>query len=215
MTASLPNLATANNNPTVVNSGDTSSVGAPTISNNARGLLPNTSIALSNSNIAHVCDISGSLKYSIAFASLQVKQLVELIRSTIASLFASTSSSPFGDGVRNVATAIKQALNQINKLVAKAKEVAGVIQGYIVQLKQLLVYIASLPARIATALKQCLSDATASIKDAISNAQAIVNSQSGGLLSTASSNSANTTAALAAAQSATPASSGGNSMSLT
>ena len=80
-------------------------------------------------------------------------------------------------------------VNQIQNLIQKAQEAQAEIQGYIAQLQQLLIYIATIPARIAAQLKECLSEATASIKDAINNAKSIVTSQNNGDLSTANTNS--------------------------
>lgn len=179
---------TANANATAPNTNDAPTSGNPTTPALSRGEVANTSISVSNSNLAHVCDITGSMKYNIAWISLQVKQLIESIRQAIQSLWEGVSSSPFGDGVSATVTAIKSMVKQIQKLIDKAKEAQAAIAGYVQQLQQLLIYIATIPARIAQFLKDCISEATAAIKDAINNAQTIVNSQSNTALSTASTN---------------------------
>jgi len=199
-TASVDSTGKETNAPIDNNSGD----GGTTFPSLSGGLVANTAISVSNSNLAHVCDITGSMKYSIAWISLQVKQLVESIRQSIQSLWQGNSNSPFGDGASAIVTAIKNMVNQIQKLIQKAKEAQAAVQGYITQLQQLLAYIATIPARIATFLKDCISEATASISSAISNAQAIVNSQSSGALSTATTNSATATINLTTTQN-TPA----------
>jgi len=178
--------AVEGNPPKPTHSGNAPSVGGPTNPSLARGQIANTSISFTNSNLAHVCDISGGIKYSIAWVSFQIKQAIEAIRTYVQGLFASTSSSPFADGVRAVITAIQGQVKLIQKLIKKAQEVQAQITGYIIQLQKLIVYIESLPARIASILTQCIKDALSSINGAISNATAIVNSQKNGGLSTAS-----------------------------
>jgi len=175
------------NPPKPTHSGNAPSVGGPTNPSLARGQIANTSISYTNSNLVHVCDISGDIKYAIAWVSFQIKEAIEAIRTFVQGLFASTSSSPFADGVRAVITAIQGKVKLIQKLIKKAQEVQADIAGYIADLQKLIAYIESLPARIASILTQCIKDALASINDAITNATAIVNSQKTGGLSVATS----------------------------
>ena len=63
---------------------------------------------------------------------------------------------------------------------------------------------------VATMLKECLNEATTSIKDAINNAQSIVNSQNSGSLADATTNSETASNNLTFDQNATPSSSAGN-----
>jgi len=175
---------TGNDNLTSRYPNDNTQIG-PSVPGKARSIVDGTSTGASNDNLVHVCDITGNMKYSIALVSLQIKELIESIRQAIQALFNTTSSSPFTDGIRTVVGAIQAKVKLIQKLIQKAKEVEADIQGYIVQLQQLIAYIASVPAKVAKFLKECLSEATASIRDAITNAQTIVSSQSNGILNTA------------------------------
>lgn len=177
----------ANKNLTAPNSGDNPQSGAPTIAPGALSQVANTSVANSNSNLTHVCDITGDLKYAVAWAALQVKQLIEAVRKAVEGLWASASNSPFGDEVRAVIKSIQAKVKQIQKLIAKAQEVQAVVTQYIQQLQQLIAYIASLPARIAQFLQECLSHATASLKDAITNAASITSDSAKASLTQASS----------------------------
>ena len=205
---SLPQVA--NENLTAPNTGDNIRPGAPTVPGKAVSQVDNTSTGASNKNLAHVCDISGNIKYSIAWISLQVKQLVESIRQAIQALWKGVSGSPFGDGASTIVTAIKNMVDQIKILIQKAKDAQSAVAGYIAQLQQLLIYIATLPARLAAFLKECISETTASIKDAITNAQSIVDSQSGGALNTANSSITTVNNTLNNTQNATVPSSAGN-----
>lgn len=197
MPQSLPFVANAN----LVSpfSGDNPISGSPTIWPGALSQNANSSVSVTNSDLAHACAVSGNVKYAIAWTSLQVKELIESIRTAIQGIWGGVSGSPFGNEVALVINAIKAKVKQIQKLVAKVQEVAGVIKTYVSELQQLLAYIASLPARIANLLASCLSQITSSIKDAIVNAKTIVTSQSSAntILSTASSSldTANTTSA--------------------
>lgn len=191
---------TGNSNLVSPNPADNQKPGAPSNPAKALSVVDGTSTANSNSNLAHVCDITGKMKYTIAWISLQVKELIEAIRQAIQKLWASVSGTPFGDGASNIVTAIKGMVKQIQKLIDKAKEVQAEVAGYIQQLQQLLAYIQSLPARIAKFLTDCLSEVTSSIKDAIKNAQSIVDSQNGGNLSTANSSATTASTTLNTAQ---------------
>jgi uncharacterized protein YoxC len=196
-------------------SGDSPTAGGPTSPSLARGEMANTSISFSNSNIEHVCDISGDIKYVIASVSLGIKQAIEAIRLAVQSLFESSSGSPFADGVRGIITAIQAKVKLIQKLIEKAKEVQADIAGYIAQLQQLVQYIQSLPARIAAVLTQCISDALSSISGAITNAKEIVNAQeSGGSLASAATNATLASNQLTTAQNTTSGTSKGPQLQL-
>jgi uncharacterized coiled-coil DUF342 family protein len=180
----------ANENLTAPDANDNPRSGVPIIPAKALSVTENTSTGTSNKNLAHVCDISGSMKYNIALVSLQIKELIESIRQAIQKLWEGTSNSPFGEGATAIVEAIKKMVKQINKLIEKAKEVQSAVNGYITQLQELLNYIKTLPQRISKMLSDCIRDATNSIKDAIANAKTIVDSQ----------NSANTSASAASSQ---------------
>jgi hypothetical protein len=159
---SLPQTANANATPPNVNDGPSS--GNPTTPAMSRGQIANTSISVSNSNVSHVCDIAGPLVYGIAWASYQIGQAIQAIREALQALWAAASDSPFGDAVRAVINTIKAALDITKKIIAKAAEVAAIVGKFISDMQQLLVTIATLPARIASILAQCVKESIAQIK---------------------------------------------------
>jgi uncharacterized protein YukE len=173
--------------------------GQPTTAPLARGIVENTAIAKTNNDRVHVCDITGPLRYSIAFASLKIGQAIQAIRAALTALWAGTSSSPFADEVRNIIKAIKAKIKLVQKFIKNVTEKLSVIQDVIKQLQQLVAYISNLPAKLAAMLKQCLADATASLKDAITNSKSIVDSQSTGVIADAATTITTTTATLASA----------------
>jgi hypothetical protein len=176
----LPNLAQTDSNgveqnkPNVVSTGDAPQSGSPTTPSLSRGNLTNTTIAKMNSSLEHVCDITGDIKYSIASVSLKISEAIQAIRTYLEGLWGSASGSPFGDQVRAAVKYIKAKVAIIKKYIAKAQEVQSAIQKFIADTQALIAYIATLPAKAAAILKQCLTDATASVKDAISNSASIV-----------------------------------------
>lgn len=143
------------------------SVGQPTVAPLARGVVANTAISQANSNLAHVCDIPAGIKFEIAKLTITVSGLINTLRTTIEGLWAATTASPFADEIRNAIKTIKAKIKQIQKFIRDQLEPLRDIQAFIKSLQDLIQYIATLPARIAAFLKQCLSEATKGISDAI------------------------------------------------
>lgn len=184
MTQELPQVASENlSSP---NSGDNTTAGNPTLPPAALSQITNTSIDKSNNNLTHVCDITGNLQYAVAWASLQIKELVQAVKNAVAALWQASVSSPFGDQIRNVIQTVQQKVSQIQQLIAKAQQVQTVITGYIQQLEQLIAYIASLPARIAQLLSGCLNSAQNSLASTIANASTITTASASAALTTVS-----------------------------
>jgi len=170
--------------------------GKPQTPRLTRGIVDGTGVAKTNSDVVHVCDITGPLKYSIAFTSLKIGEAIQAIRAVLEALWASTSSSPFADEVRAIIKAIKAKLKLVQKFIKKVTDKLKVIQDVIQQLQQLIIYINNLPTKLAAMLQQCLVEATSSLKDAISNSASIVASQSSGTIAAASASTAATSVAL-------------------
>ena len=199
MTTFTPQLATTNtdgtekNSPKPINSGDVTTSGQPSTAPTAAGSLKNTTLAKMNDSLAHVCDITGNIKYAIAWTSLKISEAIAAIRTFLEGLWGSASSSPFGDQVRAAIKYIKAKITIAKKYIKKAQDADAAVKQFISDVQALIAYIATLPAKLAAILKQCLSDAVASIKDAVTNAAAIVKTQA---TSTASSEVADQQATL-------------------
>ena len=162
------------NAPVTVNKNDGNTSGNPTQPAASRSQVANTSVGAANDNLAHVCDISGNLQYSIALASLKTSEIVEKIRTAVQAAWAGSSSSPFADEVRTVIKAIKAKVDLIKKYIKKIQKYQKAVEKFINLCKQLIAYINSLPAKIAALLKECLSAVTSGLTNAISNAKVIV-----------------------------------------
>lgn len=159
-------MATVGNNNLTSNfSGDDVMVTKqPTITQKVRGIVEGTSTGYTNKNLVHVCDITGPLVYGIAFVSFQVGELIQTLRTALQAAWSGLASSPFGDAVKATIDTIKAGVQMIQKFIAKAQEIAQVINDYINQLTELIAYIATLPARIAQSLIQCVTDAISELK---------------------------------------------------
>lgn len=141
--------------------------GKPTLAPLSRGVVSNTAISQSNSNLAHVCDLPNSVKYEIAKLTISVSGLINTIRTEIQALWESTKSSPFGDEIRNAIKTVQAKVKVIQKFLRDNLGPQSDIAKFIQSLQELIVFITTLPARIAGMLQQCLSDATKGLKEAI------------------------------------------------
>jgi prefoldin subunit 5 len=159
--------------------------GKPTLAPLARGEVDKTAVAQSNANLAHVCDISANMKFEIAKMAFKVSELVETIRASIKGLWASASSSPFADEVRSAVKTIKAQIKVIQKFIKKVQDNIKAVTDLVDQLQKLIQYIATLPARIAKFLQDCLREAIGGISGAIAVGQEIQKNISEGNVSLA------------------------------
>jgi prefoldin subunit 5 len=159
--------------------------GKPTLAPLARGEVDKTAISQSNANLAHVCDISANMKFEIAKMAFKVSELVETIRASIKGLWASASSSPFADEVRSAVKTIKAQIKVIQKFIKKVQDNIKAVTDLVDQLQKLIQYIATLPARIAKFLQDCLREAIGGISGAIAVGQEIQKNISEGNVSLA------------------------------
>jgi ABC-type transporter Mla subunit MlaD len=150
-------------------------------------VVDKTAISQSNANLAHVCDISTSMKFEIAKMAFKVSELVETIRASIKGLWASASSSPFADEVRSAVKTIKAQIKVVQKFIKKVQNNLQAVTDLVDQLQKLVQYIATLPARIAKFLQDCLKEAVGGISGAIAVGQEIQKNISEGNVSLANS----------------------------
>jgi hypothetical protein len=161
--------------------------GQPTNAPLARGVVDKTAIAEANSKLSHVCDVSVSMKFEIAKLSFSVSQLVETIRAELKALWASASSTPFGDEVRAAVNTIKAQIKVVQKFIKKVQQNISAVQDFVNELQKLVAYILTLPARIAKFLQQCLNEAISGISGAISVGQEMAKNVQTGNVSQATS----------------------------
>lgn len=133
----------------------------------ALGQVENTSVGVSNDNLSHICDITGNLRYSIIYASFQVNEAVEAVRTTIEGLFTAASASPFGDAIRTSIKYVQAKLKLLQKYLKKAQQAIAAVKQFIAEVESLIKYIATLPAKLVNLLAQCLVNAKNSLLSAI------------------------------------------------
>jgi len=145
------------NPPKIVAEGDKIIAGFPTVPQLARGSIANTSIALSNADIWHICDPKSSTAFFLATKNAELNKAIQEIRDKIVTALV-------GDGTSPVITAIKQfikdalavlkvisnILTYINEQILAAKEIIAEINFFVNVVK-------TLPQRVAATLAQCLA----------------------------------------------------------
>jgi len=193
--------------PAVRNIGDAIVKGNATISNLARGIIANTGIAFSNSNVFHICEPFGAiankntnrftlnsngqvvkipqtgfgapvLKLGILLKSALIQQIIAAIRSAIESALG--LASPLIQAIKAAAQYIAGILKTVNyviKIYTQVVETIILVEQYI---NLIINFIATLPLIIANALSECVKLLAAGLASALSGS---LNISSGGLLS--------------------------------
>lgn len=142
-------------------------VGQPTTVPLARGIIENSSIALTNANIEHVCDFKKKLRYDIAIAKAQTYEFVQKIRNEIKAFFSGLSTGPMSTAVQTAIRQVKEVLKMIKKAADFITEVAKAIADFINYCRAILAYIASLPVQLANLLQKCVEEFTSALLGAI------------------------------------------------
>lgn len=147
------------NPPKVTNIGDTALIGAPTVSNLARGIVDNTGVAVADNNREHACDIAVYIQTTMAKTKVFAGDLVRAIRLAIRKIIDALGISPASSGMteflKDLARRIKEITRWINeKIVETTKYLDG-----IKKIRAIIEYILSLPANLLAMFQKCLSEA--------------------------------------------------------
>jgi hypothetical protein len=192
--------------PEVRNIGDAIIKGNATISNLARGIIANTGIAFSNSNVFHICEPFGAPatknvnRYSLNSKGQVVKISQTSLGTPVLKMDILLKSATMQTIIAQIRGLIEDALGLASPLVQLIKDVASYIAGIlevvnyvlsiyndivvtIIQVQQyinlILKFIASLPLLIANALSECVRLLAAGLASALSGS---LNISTGGLL---------------------------------
>jgi phage-related protein len=192
--------------PEVRNVGDAILKGNATISNLARGLIANTGIAFSNSNVFHICEPFGApatknvtryslnskgkvvkisqtslgtpvLKMDILLKSAAMQAIITAIRSAIENALG--LASPLIQLIKDVASYIAGILEVVNYIISIYNDIVITIIQVIQYINLILKFIASLPLLIANALSECVRLLAAGLASALTGS---LNIDTGGLL---------------------------------
>ena len=144
------------------------SIGQPTVPPIARSIVLGTSQGAAANNRIHNCDICAELDKDVAVLKSKVMGLVKALRLAAAALFAGTSSLPIVEEAKAIIKAIKTKIKLIQKELKPIIDEIKAWQAYIAYLQKLIAYINSLPAELRKIFEQCLAEANASLKQALS-----------------------------------------------
>ena len=212
--------------PAVRNIGDAILAGTATVPNLARGIIANTGIAFSNSNVFHICEPFGGiakinptrsilntkgqvrqipqtalgnpvLKLDILLKSAVMQQIIADIRSGIENLLG--TASPILDAIKAAATYVASILKTVNYVISIYTEVVATVVLVESYINTILNFIASLPLIISRALSECVALLSAGLANALTGA---LNINTGGLLAQAQQLSNNIATAQAYTQQA-------------
>jgi hypothetical protein len=142
-------------------------VGQPTNSPSARGVVKNTMQGLAANNRVHNCDVCSGLNKDVAALKSQVMGIVKEIRTALEGLFASTAANPIVEEAKQTIEALKAKVKLIKKEIQPIIDEIKAYQQYIKDLQELIAYIQSLPAELQQLLASCLAEATGSLKEAL------------------------------------------------
>jgi hypothetical protein len=142
------------------------SVGQPTTSPSARGVVANTPQGRAANNRTHICNVAVEINKDVAVVKSQVMGIVKQIRTALEGLWAGTSSTPIIEEAKEIALALKAKIKLIQKELEPIIDEIRAYQEYIRYLQDLVRYIQSLPAELQALLAKCLAEATVELKSA-------------------------------------------------
>jgi hypothetical protein len=151
--------ATMNTNDGVVPGETAPQKGEPTTPKISRGVVANTSIAITNQNLGHTCHLASELKLLMNKAKLETASIMIPIREAIVAQFSTGGAlSPALTGIKEFALFIADQLRIINNLLEQIIEPIAKIIAAINEIRAVIEYILSLPERIAAYIQNCLDD---------------------------------------------------------
>jgi len=142
------------------------SVGQPTTSPSARGVVANTPQGRAANNRTHVCNVAAEINKDVAVLKSEVMGLVKQIRTALEGLWAGTSSNPVIENAKEIVESLKAKIKIIQKELEPIIDEIRAVQEYIKYLQDLIRYIQSLPAQLQALLAKCLAEATVELKTA-------------------------------------------------
>jgi hypothetical protein len=142
------------------------SVGQPTVSPSARGVVANTPQGQAANNRTHICNVAVEINKDVAVIKSEVMGIVKTIRTTLEGLWAGTASTPIIEEAKEIVLALKAKIKLIQKEIEPIIDEIRAYQEYIKYLQELITYIQSLPAQLQALLAKCLAEATVELKAA-------------------------------------------------
>ena len=133
----------------------------------AQGEVANTSLAYTNSMIKHACDITLFVDHAVAGTKAFVGQIITIIRKGINAVLNALDISPGNSAIMSFLKDLKEKLKAINKFLNDVVlEIANLAKA-IAEIKAVIEYILSLPARFLAMFKDCLNRLYAQLAEGI------------------------------------------------
>jgi len=136
-----------------------SQIDEPTTPRTSRGELEGTLIEQTNKEVVHVCDIATQMKRSVIWERLKHSQFVSQIRQAIEALIKSFGNSPDSISQRIIELAkwLRRKLKEVQDLIQELNDYLQITVEVARQLRAIIDWILSLPARLKAALQNCLA----------------------------------------------------------
>ena len=176
-----------------------SKVGTNSVPPTARGAVTGTPIYKTNNNLAHACDINFIINFDVGLGGLinpvtairnaiqsgkqKAPQLIrilmmklnEFLRLALDAIIAALSFDKTGmiSAAVSQTKAVIAKINEITKKIAEIAEIAGMVIGLVEQIKQLIAFFKSLPAKLLAIVKDCIAGILSSIQNILAQFQSL------------------------------------------
>ena len=130
--------------------------GTVTVSQLARGSIANTSIALSNADIFHICDPKSEVAFFLASKSSEIAQLIQQARDTLITALFGDAQNPLITQIKGLIKDAIAVLKRVNKVLKSINNAIQTAQAVIADINAFIDIVKTLPQRIAQTLQQCL-----------------------------------------------------------
>jgi len=156
---SPPVLDTTNKNATSLNADENPTKNSPTntpILASGNGATSVTAIKKSNENVSHACDSSSYVGKAVFEIGATAGQLMRSIREAIKLALAALGVNPASSAISSQLKKIGYFVDDINKFI---DDIKNFVEGYVRYLniiKEFIVYLSSLPARLLQYFADCV-----------------------------------------------------------
>lgn len=148
-------------------------VGKPLTAPLARGVFEGTALEKAYKERAHNCDICAGMNKDMAKAKAEIMLFVGGLRTTIEGFFASISSNPAVEDVKQQISSAKARVKAIQKEIEPIQEQIKVLQEYAQKMIQIIQEIQNAPAELQALLQACLAEATSELTSTITEIKTI------------------------------------------
>lgn len=122
----------------------------------AQGTVKGTSLETTNAMVKHACDISLFVNDAVSKAKVFVGQIIAIIRKGIIAILNAFDISPGNSAIVSFLNDVKAKLKAINKFLDDVVLEIAKLTKAIAEIKAVIEYILSLPARFLAMFRDCL-----------------------------------------------------------